>query len=233
MRNHFVRAAASSTSDPGVHDFTKGSIPSGWAINSSAKPTGSKFTDSTDGNYYLIKGDCNDELAWPLRYTTAFQGDNLFQLSFYASDVNCRDWSMVVSEHSYTSTTAADWYWNWSGSGDSNTLNAKCNCATPTLYGFSSSVETGGSVGQEKSAQWYTMHFMVYTSIASTKMKVTEGQEDWDASGTQVGNLASISNRIVSNTTTNYYFGIGADNDETTYAKASACRFSSDSDEFL
>ena len=214
-----------------VYDFTTGSIPSGWAINSSARPTGSKFTDSTDGDYYLIKGNCNDQLGFPLRNTTAFQGDNLFQLSFYASDVDCRDWGVAVTEHTYTSTTADDWYWKWNVT--TNVLSAKCNCSNPTLYGFTSKQETGGSVGNDQTAQWYTMHFMVYTSTASTKLKITQGQSDWDASGTQVGATKSVSDRIVGNSTTDYWFGIGADNDETSYAKASGCRISQDSSDFF
>ena len=214
-----------------VYDFTTGSVPSDWVINSSAQPTGSKFTDSTDGDYYLIKGNCNDQLGFPLRNTTAFQGDNLFQLSFYASDVDCRDWGVAVTEHTYTSTTAADWYWKWNVT--TNVLSAKCNCSNPTLYGFTSKQETGGSVGDDQTAQWYTMHFMVYTSTASTKLKITQGQSDWDGSGTQVGTTKSVSDRIVSNSTTDYWFGIGADNDESTYAKASGCRISSDSSDFF
>jgi len=227
----FTATSITLASAPIVYDFTTGSVPSGWVINSSAQPTGSKFTDSTDGDYYLIKGNCNDQLGFPLRNTTAFQGDNLFQLSFYASDVDCRDWGVAVTEHTYTSTTAADWYWKWNVT--TNVLSAKCNCSNPTLYGFTSKQETGGSVGDDQTAQWYTMHFMVYTSTASTKLKITQGQSDWDGSGTQVGTTKSVSDRIVSNSTTDYWFGIGADNDETSYAKASGCRISEDSSDFF
>jgi hypothetical protein len=55
-------------------DFTTGSVPTGWDHNTSSHTTTSQFTDSTAGDYFLIKGDANTN-SYPLRYATAFQGD--------------------------------------------------------------------------------------------------------------------------------------------------------------
>ncbi len=215
-----------------VYDFTTGSKPSGWTENT----LNSNFTTSwnADGNNYLIKGDAGNPLvSYPLRNNTAFQGDTLFQLSFYTGDVDCRDWGIAVSPNSYTSTNTSHWQWAWTT--NTTRIAASNDCQTPNLYGLSAQAasDISGTSGIHGVTGWITMHFMVYTSSASTKLKVTQGDKDWDASDTQIGSVATISDRVVSNASTNYWVGISADNDHSSYAKANGFRISTDSSEFF
>tara|TARA_R100000152_G_C6770709_1_gene196988 strand:+ start:282 stop:1382 length:1101 start_codon:yes stop_codon:yes gene_type:complete len=215
-----------------VYDFTTGSIPSDWTENSLRAQLTTSWSDSTDGDYFLIKGDAGSHnTGYPLRFDTAQQGDTLFQLSFRSDGTSptCRDWSIAVSPNDASSTNTNHWHWVWSYA--TSRIAALCDCSQPKLHGFTSSSNTGGNV--ENTAGWYTMHLMVYTSSASTKLKVTQGDQDWDASDTQIGNVASISERVVANDTTDYWVGISADNDNGTFAKANAFRISTISSEFF
>ena len=216
-----------------IHDFTTGSVPTGWD-HASQPGTTSQFTDATAGDYFLIKGDANNGLynAYPLRYATAFQGDYLFQLSFYAStSPSGSDWGMCVSDTSYTDrSTNTEWVWAWGV--NSSRVAVQNNVEKPTLYGTSGSgVESSGNV--EATAGFKTMHFQHRPSTGVTKLKVTEGSGDWTASGTQIGGTVQRSQTIVANSSTDYWVGIGADNDNTSFAKANAFRFTNTSAEFF
>jgi len=216
----------------GTTNFTQGSVPVGWDHNTSSHSTTSQFTDTTAGNYFLIKGDASGN-SYPLRYTTAFQGDWLFQLSFYASsNPTGSDWGMCVSDTSYTDrSTTTEWVWSWAL--HSSRVAVQNNVQTPTLYGNSSGYvqATGGNV--EANAGFKTMHFQHRPSTGYSKLRVTTGSQDWYASGTQIGQTATLQDVIVSNITTNYWVGIGADNDTTTFAYADAFRSTNFSTEFF
>lgn len=213
-----------------THNFTTGSVPTGWDHNTSSHTTTSQFTDSTAGNYFLIKGNATGN-SYPLRWPFAFQGDYLFQLSFYASNTpSGSDWGMCVSDDSYTSRSATtEWTWAWSASGAR--VAVQNNVQNPYIYGTSSTANTGGDV--EATAGFKTMHFQHRPSTGYSKLKVTTGSQDWNILGTQLGSTVSINETIVSDTSTNYWLGIGADNDTTTFAYANACRFTSNSSEFF
>jgi len=216
-----------------IYDFTTGSKPSGWTENTLNASFTTSWSDTSEGDYYLIKGDAgNSTVSYPLRYNTAFQGNTLFQLSFYtpAGTNVCRDYGMAVSPNSYTSTNTAHWQWAWSA--NTSRIAAQCNCPTPYLYGFSSNTAMSDAT-VENTTGWYTLHFMVYTSEATTKLKVTRGDKDWDMSDTQMGSTISISERVVANNTTDYWFGISSDNDAGVFAQANACRISTVSSEFF
>tara|TARA_A100001391_G_scaffold161247_1_gene120074 strand:- start:3203 stop:3979 length:777 start_codon:yes stop_codon:yes gene_type:complete len=213
-------------------DFTQGSVPSGWDHNTSSHTTTSQFTDSTAGDYFLIKGDANTN-SYPLRYATAFQGDYIFQLSFYASSSpSGSDWGMCVSDHSYTDrSTTTNWVWAWAQ--DSSRVAVQNNVTTPTLYGNSSGYAQATNGNVETTAGYKTMHFQHRPSTGYSKLRVTTGSQDWFASGTQLGSTATLQDTIVSNTTTDYWVGIGADNDTNIFAKADAFRFTNSASEFF
>ena len=40
-----------------ITSFTTGSVPTNWSHNTSSHSTTSQYTDSTDGDYFLIKGN--------------------------------------------------------------------------------------------------------------------------------------------------------------------------------
>lgn len=215
----------------GITDFTTGSVPTGWDHNTSSHSTTSQFTDTTAGDFFLIKGDANNN-SYPLRYTIAFQGDYLFQLSFYASSSpSGSDWGMCVSDTSYTDrSTNSEWVWAWSA--NSSRVAVQNNVQNPVIYGTSGSyAQSTGNV--ETTASFKTMHFQHRPSTGVTKLKTTEGSSDWTASGTQIGNTVTLNQTIVANSTTDYWLGIGADNDNTSFAKADAHRFTNTSTEFF
>tara|TARA_A200000159_G_scaffold43024_1_gene39456 strand:- start:810 stop:1583 length:774 start_codon:yes stop_codon:yes gene_type:complete len=215
----------------GTTDFTTGSVPSGWDHNTSSHNTTSQFTDTTAGDFFLIKGDALNN-SYPLRYATAFQGDYLFQLSFYSSNnPSGSDWGMCVSDTTYTDrSTSTEWVWAWAA--NASRVAVQNNVQNPSIYG-SSGTGSGGTGDVETTASFKTMHFQHRPSTGVTKLKVTEGSSDWTASGTQIGNIVSISQTIVANVSTDYWLGIGADNDNTTFAKADAHRFTNTSTEFF
>tara|TARA_A200000159_G_scaffold155764_1_gene169929 strand:+ start:30 stop:815 length:786 start_codon:yes stop_codon:yes gene_type:complete len=216
-------------------DLTTGSVPSGWSHNTSSHSTTSQFTDTTAGDYFLIKGDAVNN-SYPLRYATAFQGDYLFQLSFYASNnPTGADWGMCVSDTTYTDrSTGTEWYWTWSLHSSRIAVQQDLNAGVK-LYGTSSSAgtQTGSNYNVEATAGYKTMHFQHRPSTGVTKLKVTDGSNDWTASNTQLGSTVQISETIVSDSSTDYWFGIGADNDNTSFAKADYVRFTSSTTEFF
>jgi len=230
----FVGGALSGT----ITSFTTGSVPTNWSHNTSSHSTTSQFTDSTAGDYFLIKGDAGNN-SYPLRYAAAFQGDWLFQLSFYASNnPTGADWGVCVSDTSYTDrSTNTEWVWSWSQHASRIAAQQDLDDGAK-LYGSGSSgtgdTSTGSSNSNlEATAGFKTMHFQHRPSTGYTKLKVTEGSSDWTASGTQLGSTVSLNDTIVSDGSTDYWLGVGADNDNTTFAKADAFRFTSSSGEFF
>lgn len=214
-----------------ISDFTTGLVPSYWSHNTSSHSTTSQFTDTTVGNYFLIKGDATGN-SYPLRYTTAFQGDWLFQLSFYASsNPTGADWGVCVSDTSYTDrSTNTEWVWAWGQNASRISAQQDLNTGVK-LYGTSNTADTANGV--EANPGFNTIHFQHRPSTGYTKLKVTEGSSDWNATGTQVGSTVSINETIVSDSSTDYWVGVGADNDNTSFAKADAFRFTSDSSDFF
>ena len=214
-----------------ITSFTTGSVPTNWSHNTSSHSTTSQFTDSTDGDYFLIKGNATGN-SYPLRYTLAFQGDWLFQLSFYASlNPTGADWGVCVSDTSYTDrSTNTEWVWAWGQNASRISAQQDLNTGVK-LYGTSNTADTASGV--EANSGFKTIHFQHRPSTGYTKLKVTEGSSDWSATGTQVGSTVSINETIVSDSSTDYWVGVGADNDNTSFAKADAFRFPSDSSEFF
>tara|TARA_R100000654_G_scaffold24821_1_gene48027 strand:+ start:1482 stop:2279 length:798 start_codon:yes stop_codon:yes gene_type:complete len=223
----------------GTTDFTTGNVPSGWDHNTSSHSTTSQFTDTTAGDYFLIKGDANTN-SYPLRYASPFQGDYIFQLSFYASNSpSGADWGMCVSDTTYTDrSTTTEWLWTW-GTHNSRIAVQQDLGSGARVYGTASNYQGTTSTGSsnyslEATAGFKTMHFQHRPSTGYTKLKVTDGSSDWTASGTQLGSTVTIGEAIVSNITTNYWLGIGADNDNiSTFAKADAFRFTNTASEFF
>ena len=218
-----------------VTSFTTGSVPTGWSHNTSSHSTTSQFTDSTAGNYFLIKGDAVNN-SYPLRYTNALQWDWLFQLSFYASqNPTGADWGVCVSDTSYTNrSTNTKWVWAWGKNASRISAQQDLNTGVK-LYGASNTAAPAPdtATGIEANAGFKTIHFQHRPSTGYTKLKVTEGSSDWNATGTQIGNTVSLNETIVSDSSTDYWVGVGADNDNTSLAKADAFRFTSDSSDFF
>ena len=231
----------------GTYDFTTGSVPSNWDHQQMTNTT-TKFTDATYGDYFLSRGDANDRSQYPLRSTYTFQGDYLFQLSFFAgNNPTYQDWGMALSTTTYTNRTqnsgsASDipWKWRWSQNGDTGGFTHKrialqCNGDDATLYpnsnsagqqSTSSTVDiTGGTSGA-----FFTMHFQHRPSTGQVKAKVTTGSKDWSASGTQLGTVATLNESFSGN----YWWGIASDNDDSSvFAKADGARFTSVTSEFF
>ena len=222
-----------------LSDFTAGSTPTGWITPDLSGVSGYAVEFSwadpnanSSGNYFWLRGDAgNGRTHYPLRYSTAFQGDYLFQLSFHTGDITCRDWGMAVSPNNASSTSDSHWKWVWNY--DPSRIAVQNNCGTPTIYTdvvSPSNATVGGGANINSPAGWYTSHMYHKPSTGTTELKVTEGQDDWDLSGTQQGGTASIARTIVSNTTTDYWFGIGGDWDVTAdsvmWAKSSGARIS-------
>lgn len=219
-----------------ITSFTTGSVPTNWSHNTSSHSTTSQFTDTTAGDYFLIKGDATGN-SYPLRYTLAFQGDWLFQFSFYASsNPSGADWGVCVSDTSYTDrSTSTEWVWAWDQNASRISAQQDLDAGVK-LYGTSNTANTAtgsNNSSLEANAGFKTMHFQHRPSTGYTKVKVTEGSSDWNATGTQLGSTVSINETIVSDSSTNYWVGIGADNDNTSFAKADAFRFTSDSSDFF
>ena len=238
--------AASITPVTATFDFTTGSVPSNWD-HQQMNLTTSKFTDSTYGDYFLIRGDANDRSQYPLRSTYTFSGDWLFQLSFFAgNNPTYQDWGMALSTTSYTNRTqnlnaAGDipWKWRWGVGGtstyvhkriavqnDGNNATLYPNSDTLSQQATGSTVDTtGGSSGA-----FFTMHFQHRSSTGEVKAKVTQGSKDWTASGTQSGSVATISESFSGN----FWWGIASDNDDSGYfTKSDGARFTNVTSEFF
>ena len=210
-----------------VFDLTGGSLPAGMYqyTGSNVQPTltwdstGAKFTgDAGSGQY-------------PLRLPTAFTGDYLFQLSTRidrdsgGSSNWCSDASIAVFTSLYTSSSG--WNWNWGTGG--GRISAQNNCQTPYLYGTTTSanmsVPNSGKVLQDPyltSGTWVTMHFYHEPTQSRTRYKVTVGDKDWAAAGTQLGSHPNGGVIQISNSHSGtYYVGISGDDDSNSmYANA-------------
>lgn len=225
-----------AAADNPVHDFTTGSVSTGWLdldvswytpVGYGADLPQTSWADpnaASSGNYFWIRGDAsNTRRHYPLRYATAFQDDYLFQLSFYAGDTTCRDWGIAVSPNNAASEAADEWRWKWGAEG--SRIAVQANCSDPTIYGLVGSANSGATIDSAES--WYTYHMYHRPSVPSTTMIVTIGQNDWDASGTQQGATKVLSEAVVGEGV-DYWFGIGGDFDPTSvdqaWAKANAAR---------
>ena len=231
-----VPAAAA---DNPVHDFTTGSVPTGWleVDVSWYTPAGyggdlpqTSWADpnaASSGNYYWIRGDAsNGRTHYPLRYATALQGDYLFQLSFHAGDVTCRDWGVAVSpDDASAAADALKWRWAWAP--EASRVAVQANCPNATIYGTSASSAMTGNHLTGSGGTWYTYHIYHRPSVPSTTLVLTEAQNDWELGGSTLGSEISIAETIVGEGV-DYWFGIGGDFDPTSaataWAKASAAR---------
>ena len=214
-----------------ISDFTKGSIPAGWITPDLSGVSGyamefswSDADENSSGDYFWLKGDSgNPKTHYPLRYGAVLQGDYLFQLSFHAGDITCRDWGIAVSPDDATSVEDTQWQWQW-GTNETR-IAVQANCANPTIYGTSASVITEGA-NLNTDSGWFTYHMYHRPSVPSTTLTITNGQNDWELEGDAEGNTVFISEAIVG-VGENYWFGIGGDWDFITgqpWAKASAAR---------
>mgnify|MGYP003650980614 CR=1 FL=1 len=220
---------AAAAADNPVHDFTTGSVPTGWldidvswttpSGYSSAQPETSWAdpNDASSGNYFWLRGDAsNNRTHYPLRYATALQGDYLFQLSFYAGDITCRDWGIVLSpDDASAAADATKWRWAWAV--ETSRIAVQANCTNPTIYGFTETLNSGATIDND-GALWFTYHMYSRPSVPSTTMIVTLGQDDWDVAGTQQGTTRTINEAVVGDVSTDYWFGIGGDFDPISYA---------------
>ncbi len=207
-----------------VFDLTGGSLPAGMYqyTGSNAQPTltwdstGAKFTgDAGSGQY-------------PLRLPLAFTGDYLFQLSTRIDQdpggTNwCSDASVAVFNSTYTSTSG----WNWKWNTQSGRISAQNNCSQPYLYGENAQqgMSTPNSVLQPpyvSDGTWVTMHFYHEPSLSRTRYKVTVGDKDWEATGTQLGTSPNGGVLQIANSFSGtYYVGISGDDDSNSmYANA-------------
>ena len=211
-----------------LFDLTGGALPAGMYqyTGSNAQPTltwdstGAKFTgDAGSGQY-------------PLRLPTGFTGDYLFQLSTRidadsgGSSSYCSDASIAVFSSTYTSTSG----WNWKWGTQSGRISAQNNCSQPYLYGVNAQagMSTPNSVLQPphvSDGTWITMHFYHEPSLSRTRYKVTLGDKDWEAAGTQLGTSPNGGVLQVSNSFSGtYYVGISGD-DDTNSMYANAFRY--------
>ena len=201
----------SSASDSGVvYDLTLGSTPSG--MTASYGQSGPSLSWSS-GVGVAMYGNAGSN-SYPLRLTTAFSGDYLFQLSTRI-DNTCSDAGVGLFNSSYTST------WNWTWSTASGRIAIQNNCPQPYIYGQSGS--TAGTSGVLEpssiggSGTWVTMHFRHESSQSKVRYSVTKGQNDWTESGQLLQSHIQLS-EYFSGT---YYVGISADFDSgTTYHSA-------------
>ena len=203
--------SVSGASDSGVvYDLTLGSTPAG--MTASYGQSGPSLSWSS-GVGVAMYGNAGSN-SYPLRLTTAFSGDYLFQLSTRI-DNDCSDAGLGLFNSSYTST------WNWSWSQASGRIAVQHNCPTPYIYGQSS--QTAGTSDCVKpsniggSGTWITMHFRHLSSQSKVRYSVTKGQNDWTESGQLLQSHIQLS-EYFSGT---YYVGISADFDSgTTYHSA-------------
>ena len=226
---------AAAAVDSPITDFTTGSLPSGWILphgtdlsGISGVATEISWADpngASSGNYFWLRGDANNtKTGYPLRYATAFQGDYLFQLSFYAGDITCRDWGIALSADDAASTALDEWMWVWSSHASRIAISA--NCTNPTIFGNSGVLPSGATIDSAES--WYTYHMYSRPSAGTTTMIVTIGQDDWELAGTQQGATKALGENVVGDVSTDYWFGIGGDfdpvGDDQAWAKANAAR---------
>lgn len=213
-------AVGSSSDGSVIFDFTNGSLPSGM-YQKSASPT---LTWTATGAEFA--GDAGSSNSYPLRIASGFTGDYLFQISTRVDAAGswCSDSSIAVFNTAYDGT---NWPWSWGYL--SNRISAQNNCKKPYLYGTLSSTNmqspNSGSVLTDpylSDGTWVTMHLYHEPSQSRTRYKITIGDKDWEASGTQLGSSpnSGVLELSVSFSGT-YYIGIAADNDgASTYVNA-------------
>ena len=201
-----------------IFDLTGGSLPDGMFqyTGSNAQPT---LTWGSEGA--IFTGDAGSG-QYPLRLPTEFTGDYLFQLSTRIDEDPggsnwCSDASIAVFNTSYTS--GSGWGWKWST--QTGRISAQNNCPGPNIYGYNASTKmtspNGGSVLKTpyvNDGDWVTMHLYHEPSLNRTRYKVTAGERDWEAAGTQLGTapnggFLSIANSFQGT----YWVGISGDDD--------------------
>lgn len=201
-----------------VFDFTGGSLPSGMYQDSDG-PTVTWGASSVE----LAGNAPNDGASYPLRVATSFTGDYLFQLSTRidldpgSTTSWCSDAGIGLFDTAYNTS---DWTWKWAVS--SGRIAAQNNCDTPTLYGHTNTISMSGPNNGDvlmsnyvADGGWITMHLYHEPSQSRTRYKVTLGEKDWDASGTQIGNAPNGGVLQVSDSFSGtYYVGISADDDD-------------------
>lgn len=256
-----VRAAGGGLDLSNVFDFTTGSVPTGWS-DAQMNNTSSTFVASTlaangtdlppgysFGDMYFQRGDATNRSSFNLRYDSGFTGDYLFQLSFYSqtSSYSIPDWGIGLCDALPTERTQNFWNgvgnttfpWWWKNGFDNGGQVGKrnrrffCDSGVPTLYNENFGA-TGSTIENASYQGWKTMHFQYRPSQGSFQMykgKVTYGQNDWAQAGTNISGVVAPNGSTSLNTT--YYLGVGADNDQGTYAIANAFRFTNDSTEFF
>ena len=256
-----VRAAGGGGGYANVQDFTGGSAPTGWT-DAQMNNTSSTFVASTllangtdlpagypFGDMYFQRGDATNRSSFNLRYDSGFTGDYLFQLSFYSdtSSYSIPDWGIGLCDALPTERTQNFWNgvgntthpWWWKNTYDNGGQVGKrnrrffCDSGVPTLYNENFGA-TGNTIENATYNGWKTMHFQYRPSQSSPniyKGKITAGQDDWGQTGTNISGVVQPAGFATLNTT--YYLGVGADNDQGTYAIANAFRFTNDSTEFF
>lgn len=202
-----------------IFDLTGGSLPSGMYqyTGSNAQPT---LTWGSEGATFT--GDAGSG-QYPLRLPTEFTGDYLFQLSTRidkdsSSTTNwCSDASIAVFNTSYTS--GSGWGWKWGTQG--GRISAQNNCQKPYIYGYNQQVHiTQPSQGNVlttpyvSDGTWVTMHFYHEPSMSRSRYKVTVGERDWEATGTQLGASPNGGVLQIGNSFSGtYWVGISGDDD--------------------
>ena len=215
-RYNFVWSLPETTTGT-IFDFTGGSLPSGMYQDSDG-PTVTWGASSVE----LAGNAPNDGASYPLRVATSFTGDYLFQLSTRIDENpsgsnHCSDAGIGLFNTAYNTS---DWTWKWGVL--SGRIAAQNNCDTPQLYGHTnetsmSSPNSGDVLEPPYVANqgWVTMHLYHEPSQNRTRYKVTLGEKDWDASGTQIGNAPNSGVLEISDYFSGtYYVGISADDDD-------------------
>ena len=200
-----------------VFDFTGGSLPSGMYQDSDG-PTVTWGANSVE----LAGNAPNDGASYPLRIATSFTGDYLFQLSTRIDlDPSGSNWCSDAGIGLFnTAYNTSDWTWKWGAL--SGRIAAQNDCKKPSLYGHTNATgmtsPNGGNVlitPYVADGGWVTMHLYHEPSQSRTRYKVTLGSNDWDASGTQIGDAPNSGVLQVSDSFSGtYYVGIGADDDD-------------------
>ena len=205
-------------SDEAVFDLTGGSLPSGMYqyTESNAQPT---LTWGSEGATFT--GDAGSG-QYPLRLPREFTGDYLFQLSTRIDEDPggsnwCSDASIAVFNTSYTSTS--NWSWSWGLSP--GRISAQNNCKKPHIYGYNISdnmdAPDNGQVlitPYVSNGTWITMHFYHEPSLSRVRYKLTVGERDWQAAGTQLGTSPNGGVIQVANSFDGtYWVGISGDDD--------------------
>ena len=201
--------SGSSGKQSAIYDFTEGSAPSGFTVDSGSGAPSLTF-DSTGAKF---NGDAGSN-DYRLRSTLSFSGDCLFQISTRIDDdysgSYCNDAGMGLFDTSYTGSN-----WNWSWSSAAGRIAVQNNCPQPVIYGNSSTQNGTSNLlrpapnGSVPMDDWITMHMKHEPSASKTSYSVTLGNKDWTQSGTRIQNWFNVGNSWSGT----YYWGITCDND--------------------